>query len=256
MAKPQYSFIGNLIRVGGDAKTVKGQGEFITGIMYLIPFKHVIEGKAHNLCPMAETAGCVTGCLVSAGRGRMSNVQAGRMRKTQWYLRDTPGFMAQLTDDCERLIRYCGKRGVKPALRLNGTSDIRWESSTHRDHTVTRGGKLFPHIFAAFPEIQFYDYTKIANRLLDIPNYALTYSYSAANPAYAKQVKIAMDRGMNMAVVWRTKDAIPSEFMGRTVINGDETDMRFLDPKECIVGLYAKGKAKQDDSGFVQDAAA
>lgn len=249
----KYSFIGNLIRVGGDAKTVKGNkgGVYITGIMYLIPFKHVIDGKRVNLCPMAEQAGCAAPCLVTAGRGRMSNVHAGRLRKTEWFVRDRAAFMAQLVKDCDGLVRYCAKRNVKPALRLNGTSDIRWETIP-----CERDGVAYPHIFAAFPEIQFYDYTKIANRKTDgIANYSLTFSYSEANPAYQRQVRFALDRGLNVAVVFRDADSIPTRFLGRRVINGDETDMRFLDPSGVVVGLYAKGQAKKDASGFVVDAA-
>ena len=35
------------------------------------------------------------------------------------------------------------------------------------------------------------------------------------------------------------------------VISGDDHDLRFTDPHGKIVGLEAKGKAKQDNSGFV-----
>ena len=243
----KYSFIGNLIRAGGDAKTVKGNGDYVTGIMYLLPWK---QGGA-NLCANAEIAGCIDGCLVSAGRGAMNSVQRGRARKTAWFNADRAGFMVQLVDDLERFVRYCAKRGVKPAQRLNGTSDIRWELIP-----VQRGGVQYASIFEAFPEVQFYDYTKIANRRVDhIGNYHVTFSYSAANPLYLRQVEIARKRGMNIAVVWRNKSDIPAEFMGRNVIDGDATDMRFLDPRGVIVGLYAKGKARADRSGFVQDAA-
>ena len=104
--------------------------------------------------------------------------------------------------------------------------------------------------------IMFYDYTKIANRDLDIPNYKLTFSYSEASPVHAnKQCKIAIERGMNVAVVFRSKESILTTFAGLPVIDGDKTDLRFLDPTQCVVGLYAKGKAKRDNSGFVQDAA-
>lgn len=246
MKNQKYSFIGNLIRAGGDAKTVKGNGDYVTGILYLLPWK---QGGS-NLCPNAEVAGCVDGCLVSAGRGKMNSVQRGRARKTAWFNSDRAGFMAQLVTDLEKFVRYCAKRDVKPAQRLNGTSDIRFELIP-----VERNGQKFASIFEAFPEVQFYDYTKIANRRVDhIKNYALTFSYSAANPAYLKQVEIANNRGMNIAVVWRNKSDIPARFMGRDVIDGDATDMRFLDPRGVIVALYAKGAAKQDKSGFVQDA--
>jgi hypothetical protein len=99
----------------------------------------------------------------------------------------------------------------------------------------------------------FYDYTKIANRPLDIPNYKLTFSYSEASAAYEKQCFIALKRGMNIAVVFRDKESIPESFLGLPTIDGDKTDLRFLDPSQSIVALYAKGKARKDQSGFVVD---
>ena len=240
----KYNFIGNLIRAGGDAKTVKGNDSgYLTAIMYMTPWKTL----GANLCPMAETAGCLDGCLNTAGRGAMNSVQTGRARKAQWFVRDVQGFMQQLIKDLVRFQNYCAKRDLKPAVRLNGTTDIRWEL------IKVDGDKT---IFELFPEIMFYDYTKIANRPLDIPNYKLTFSYSEASPAYAKQCKIALDRGMNIAVVFRTKESIPSNFLGLPTIDGDKTDLRFLDPSQSVVALYAKGKAKKDKSGFVIDYAA
>jgi hypothetical protein len=40
-------------------------------------------------------------------------------------------------------------------------------------------------------------------------------------------------------------------FKGLKVIDGDTHDMRFLDEPNSVVGLKAKGKARQDKSGFV-----
>ena len=205
----------------------------------------MVDGNLFNSCSMAVLAGCIDGCLYTAGRGAFSNVQTARQRKAEWFYRDRDGFMAQLVVDVTKFIKYCGKQGVTPVIRLNGTSDIRWERIPVGDYA---------HIFAAFPDVQWYDYTKIANRKCDdISNYHLTFSYSAANPLYAKQVKIAMDKGMNMAVVWRSVSVIPDNFMGRNVVSGDADDLRFLDPKGVMVSLYAKGRAKKDTSGFVQD---
>jgi len=237
----KYNFIGNLIRAGGDAKTVKGNDNgFLTAIMYMTPWKSF----GVNLCPSAELAACIVGCLNTAGRGAMNSVQKGRARKTEWYVKDRAGFMAQLFKDLTRFETYCAKRDLKPCVRLNGTSDIRWET------ILIDGQSIFDH----FPEIQFYDYTKIANRKCDhIANYDLTFSYSEANPAYAKQVNIALERGLNIAVVFRDKDQIPETFLGLPVINGDKNDMRFQDPKQSVVALYAKGKARKDTSGFVID---
>tara|TARA_R110000851_G_scaffold207782_1_gene360149 strand:+ start:787 stop:1548 length:762 start_codon:yes stop_codon:yes gene_type:complete len=237
----KYNFIGNLIRAGGDAKTVKGNDDgYLTAIMYMTPWKSF----GVNLCPSAELAACIVGCLNTAGRGAMNSVQKGRARKTEWYVKDRQGFMAQLHKDLTRFQRYCAKRDLKPCVRLNGTSDIRWE-------IILINGQS---IFDQFPEIQFYDYSKIANRKVDhIANYDLTFSYSEANPAYAKQVNIALERGLNIAVVFRDKDQIPKSFLGLPVVNGDKNDMRFQDPKQSIVALYAKGKARKDTSGFVID---
>jgi hypothetical protein len=230
---------GNLLSCGTNAKTVKGDGsEYLTAIMYLTPWK----SAGINVCPMAETAGCIDGCLNTAGRGQMSSVQIGRARKTEWFAKDRNGFMRQLVKDITSFVSYCDKRSIQPCVRLNGTSDIRWELQTVDNQTL----------FDIFPQVQFYDYTKIANRIVP-DNYHLTYSYSAANPAYAKQVKIALSRGMNMAVVFRNKVSIPATFLGLNTIDGDRDDLRFLDGSQVIVALYAKGKAKLDQSGFVQD---
>ena len=230
---------GNLLSCGTNAKTVKGDGsEYLTAIMYLTPWK----SAGINVCPMAEVAGCIDGCLNTAGRGQMSSVQLGRARKTDWFAKDHDGFMRQLVKDITSFVTYCAKRSIQPCVRLNGTSDIRWEMRTIDGQTLME----------LFPQVQFYDYTKIANRVVP-DNYHLTYSYSAANPAYAKQVQIALDRGMNMAVVFRDKRCIPATFLGLKTIDGDRDDLRFLDGSQVVVALYAKGKAKQDKSGFVQD---
>jgi hypothetical protein len=230
---------GNLLSCGSNAKTVKGDGsEYLTAIMYLTPWK----SAGINVCPMAEQAKCIDGCLNTAGRGQMSSVQVGRARKTQWFASDRAGFMAQLVADLESFVSYCSKRGIQPCVRLNGTSDIRWE-------LIPVNG--FRNIMEAFPMVTFYDYTKIANRRNVPENYHLTWSYSGANEAYAKQHAIAKANGLNIAVVFRRKGDIPTEFLGLPTIDGDRDDMRFLDPDGVVVALYAKGKAKQDNTGFV-----
>ncbi|MQW33586.1 GP88 family protein [Sinorhizobium meliloti] len=263
-------FRGTLIRSGNNAKTVKGDGEYETAIMYLAPF--TLAGA--NVCPMAETAGCVAGCLNTAGRGRMNNVQIARINKTKRYLNDRIAFMYELVDDLERFVRYCRRKGVKPAVRLNGTSDIQWEvaHNTSRgwvSHNINAAGQREEEwgenrgsIFELFPEIQFYDYTKVYKRVYrELPsNYSLVLSYSEANPRYAEAVtKAAHETGANMAVVYRAKE-LRDYFVDklaqygdvcRDVIDGDQTDLRFLDPQRVIVGLYAKGRAKVDTSGFV-----
>ena len=243
-----------LIGVGTNAKTVKGDGsEYLTAILYMTPYKVMVDGKLFNSCSMAAIASCIDACLYTAGRGQMSNVQTARQRKAEWFYRDRVGFMKQLYHDIQKFVNYCKKRGIQPCVRLNGTTDIRWELIPAMPHSKM-------NIFQQFPEVQFYDYTKIANRKVkDIPNYHLTWSYSNANPDYAKLLDKAMEQGMNAAVVFRSnfievKPKCWHTWNGYPVIDGDKDDLRFLDPKGGhIVALYAKGAAKKDQSGFVQE---
>jgi hypothetical protein len=258
-------FRGTLIRSGNNAKTIKGDDVYETAIMYLAPARMAVVG---NTCPMAETAGCIAGCLNTAGRGKFSNVQQARVNKTKRYFADRVAFMAELVTDLEAFVRYCKRNGRKPAVRLNGTSDIQWEigHDAYRvcpDSSPVAGKPRvvgFASIFAAFPEVEFYDYTKIAKRVArDLPaNYTLVLSYSEANGTYADTIaKAAANASANVAVVFRSKEVrdtyMAKGFLGRQVIDGDETDMRFLDPARVVVGLYAKGAAKVDHSGFVVD---
>jgi len=228
----------NLLGVGTNAKTTKGDGsEYLTAILYLAP-ADTVDGI--NICPMAVLAGCKAGCLYSAGRGAMNSVQAARQRKTILWRDNRGEFIAQLHDDLIKFRKYCLKKGIKPVVRLNGTSDIHWER--HID------------MAGEYPEIQFYDYTKDIKRVRKaLPsNYHLTLSYSEANPDYAASVMQAhKDTGANVAVVFRHKENMPSQFMQSMVLNGDNDDLRFLDKPRHVVALYAKGDAKKDTTGFV-----
>lgn len=235
-----------LLGVGTNAKTIKGDGsEYLTAILYMAPWKVMVDGKHFNSCPMAEQANCIDACLYTAGRGAMSNVQSARIRKAEWFYRDRDSFMRQLYEDVAKFQTYCNKRGITPVVRLNGTTDIRWELIKIDGYTL----------FELFPRVQWYDYTKISNRKVShIPNYHLTWSYSGANADYAAQMQDALDKGMNVAVVFRKEYKLPT-WRGIKVTDGDKDDLRFLDPQSSIVALYAKGKAKKDTSGFVQEVA-
>lgn len=218
--------------------TAKG---FLTFIMHLAPGS--LSGK--NVCPGAS-AGCLFSCLNTAGRGRFDNIQAARIRKTQWFFQDREGFMLQLVKDIKSGIRKAERLGLVPVFRLNGTSDIRWETVKVGSHK---------NIFEMFPNTQFYDYTKLANRRNIPANYHLTFSRSESNDHLLSE---AMENGMNVAVVFSTKKGkdlpmyVPNGiYEPIPVVDGDETDLRFLDPAVSIVGLRAKGAAKKDTSGFV-----
>ena len=233
---PKY----NLLSQGSTKieKSNKLSDEWFSRIIYLAP-DDLADGK-RTLCPFAKKAGCSEACLNTAGHGKFSNVQQARIRKSLLFLNDQQEFMRQLVEDVNKFLKECDRLGKKPALRLNGTSDIQWE------HIKVEGHE---NIFAMFPQIQFYDYTKIPTRKVEhIPNYHLTWSYSEADSKYAALIKNVSN---NIAVVFR--EALPEVFKGFKVIDGDKHDMRFLDETQVVVGLVEKGEAKKDTSGFVID---
>lgn len=227
-----------LLSVSTDAKTTKGESlGFLTGILYLAP----ATTTKWNTCSMAKTAKCDVACLYTAGRGAMNSVQLARIRKTEWLFENTESFMLQLAEDITKLVAKAKKLGLTPLVRLNGTSDIRWETI---EVSYTK-----KNIFQMFPDVQFYDYTKDVNRK-DLPaNYDLTFSYSGVE-GFQPFVAKALKKQMRIAVVFRKEQDIPTTFMGIPVVSGDNSDVRHLDDK-VIVGLYAKGKAKLDTTGFV-----
>lgn len=243
-----------LLNVDRNAKTVKGQKKgYLTGILYLAPS----DLSGFEVCPTASD-GCRAACLNTAGKGAFSKTQASRIKKTLFYFHDRPAFMAQLVKEIAALVRKAERMELVPCVRLNGTSDIPWERVPAPWHTKTVPSYTLPNIMEVFPTVQFYDYTKRANRR-DIPkNYHLTFSLSECNENDAARV---LNRGDNVAIVYRT-EALPSrDRIGETlaqschaeVIDGSAHDLRFLDRRGVIVGLCAKGKARYDTSGFVRD---
>lgn len=235
---------GKLLTHARDAKTVKGIAKgYLTGILYLVPSDGSGLG---NLCPNAS-AGCRAACLYTAGRGIMRPVQAGRMRKTRLFFEGSAKFVDMLAEDVSTLVRRAAKQGLIPCVRLNGTSDVPWERMKGSDGRT---------IMERFPHVQFYDYTKRPNRATVHANYHLTFSRSECNDA---QAMLELENGRNVAVVFDTKkgDALPAFWHGYRVLDGDLSDLRFLDVPEAgcaayVIGLRAKGKAKGETSGFVQ----
>ena len=234
----------------GNPKVLKGESQgYLTFILHLAP----ASLSGYNTCASA-TDGCKLACLNTAGRGGMfkkgentNMIQEARIRKTKMFFENRTEFMNQLVKDIELAIKQSAKKDLIPVFRLNGTSDLSFEK-----YEVVRKGVLYRNIFAAFPETQFYDYTKLLGRkVTEIKNYQLTFSAADGND---NDVSKAIQQGYNIATVFGLKktEPMPAKYLGMPVFNGDESDLRFLDPKGVIVGLYAKGKAKKDTSGFVK----
>lgn len=217
-----------------NPKIAKGEWTvYSTMIMHLAPAR--LSG--FEVCA-SRSPGCTIACLNTAGRGRMSPIQTARVNRTQLFFNDRVGFLKQLYKELTTFVRACDRKNKRPAIRLNGTSDLIWE-------------QLTPKLFDDFSMVQFYDYTKHVKRCLpnwSLPsNYHLTFSRSEQNQEKAKQVLLGGRH--NVAVVFKS---LPETWNGYSVYNADDSDLRFLDPPApAIGGLIAKGKAKQDKTGFV-----
>ena len=210
----------DLLTVNNDAKTSKGAKKgWFTGVLYGAPGTEA-DGKT-NMCRWASLA-CLDACLYRSGRAEnTASIIAARIRRTLQYLANPAAFAVRLHTDFLKLQKQARKLGLKPAGRVNGTFDI---------------PKLGMLMAKLMPEMQFYDYTKCPKPWLRTrPNYHLTFSYSGENMAECID---AMAHGINVAVVF--EDVIPAEWNGWPVIDGDQDDLRFLDPVGVVVGLTVK----------------
>jgi len=233
----------SLVSIETDAKTIKGgKLGYRTAIVYMMPDM--------TICPASKAAGCHEPCLVSAGQAAVYKaIPRARKGRTDLFHSEPQVFIALLKRELDAFIRKAKRDGFIPVIRLNGTSDI--------DYTRLAVNDKGQHIFDHYNDIQFYDYSKKpshARKAQTIANYSVTLSYSGYSSQYANAtMKAAHKYGVNVAVVFDSK-RLPAVWQGFEVVNGDESDLRFKDPAGVVVGLYAKGQAKKDTSGFVQSA--
>ena len=250
-----------LLSINSDYKTSKGTKKgYLTGILYLSPANE--SGK--NFCASASI-GCIEGCLNTAGRGAFNSVQQARYNKSRYFIENRKDFMLDLIESIIRLKIKAKNKNLIPVVRLNGTSDLLWELIKIDIKTILNDKYISNNIdklninvlnndtcniFDLFNDITFYDYTKhnikIRKKAIKIQNYHLTFSRSENNENIALSYLL---NGYNSAFVFSGK--LPKTYKGFKVFNGDDTDLRFLDPKNVIIGLIAKGSAKKDNSGFV-----
>jgi hypothetical protein len=264
----------------GNPKIMKGMEHgYLTSVLHLAP--STLSG--YNVCPMASN-GCASACLNTAGRGGMNRIgedtntiQQARIRKTHWFYENRGSFLERLTKEIHSTIKLATRHQLIPAFRLNGTSDIKWENYG---------------IMETFDDTIFYDYTKLPNRRHLPANYHLTFSRSESNEhlipqAFANGMNVAVvfrKDGPKVKKVYTLDEQIankvkreealtrrrgrpkkpyvprkidlswvPNTFYDRPVFHGDNSDLRFNDPKNSVIALLAKGDAKYDTSGFVVD---
>jgi len=232
-------------------------GKYSTVVLHLAPAS--ISG--YNMCP-GSSKGCRDACLNQAGQGGMtqgeigekrledSSIHQARVGKTTLLKEYTDIFFMKLKTELNNFVSRCGVKESKPCVRLNGTSDVNWMFIKDPETKKT--------ILELYPEIQFYDYTKVFNRLKQsekFSNYHLTFSLSENNH---KQGMKALEMGFNLTAVFDSKLDIPETFLGYPVFTADDTDLRFLDnelyKQDKAMVLYLKEKGymgKRDKSGFI-----
>lgn len=228
-----------------NPKTLKGEKRgYVTAILHLAPA--TVSG--HNVCPFS-TDGCRSSCLNKAGRGGipckrgMNIIQKARIKKTRYLFSCRENFLSILRKEIASFVKRCSKNEMLPCVRLNGTSDLPFEMWG---------------IMEKFPNVQFYDYTKGQNRMTAFlngmmpSNYYLTFSRTECNADACRQI---LERGGNVAVVFNVKRGkpLPKTFYGHPVVDGDLSDLRFLDPKGVVVGLRFKHLFRDDSDhgGFI-----
>lgn len=271
----------------GNAKLEKGSKKgYVSTALMLAP---AWRSRIRDVCPFS-TPGCRRACLNTSGQGgfgvplgkgidleTIENwIQKSRRLKTELFYRNRGEFFRILIADIEHFIRFSkthmidhfekkargsghitffrparkSEKGLIPCVRLNGTSDLLWES-----FSIVLNGQRWPNLMALFPRLQFYDYTKWPRRFNVPANYCLNFSWSeaAAHPANARdtvanRAREYFKRGVNTVVVF---EQMPETFMGYPVIDGMQTDLRFLDPRPRVVGLLPLKFATEDETGFV-----
>lgn len=186
-----------------------------------------------TVCPNDKY--CKEFCLNGSGHNKAdilangyeySVINKARIKKTRLFYEDRDLFMQILIHEIKKAYNKAKKDGKEFAVRLNGTSDL-------SPLTFKYQGK---NILEIFPDIQFYDYTKVANRfnlLNKYPNYDLTFSYNGYN---WKECEKVLENNGKVAVVFAND--LPTYFNGYIVENGNEDDMRYLNSPKTIIGLH------------------
>ena len=243
--------------LGGVATSMKMRLSYEHGTMtyclYLAPWNM----SGHNTCPKGQH--CHEFCLNGSGQNKCdqlargvegSKINRSRIKKTNLFYDDRARFMEILIHEIESKRARAQRMGYGFSVRLNGTSDL--SPLAFRDPI---SGK---NILELFPDVTFYDYTKVYNRinlLNQYSNYDLTFSYDGFN---IEECEKFLQNGGRVAVVF-FGDKLPKKFNGWKVIDGNLYDMRYLDENQTIVGLhyhktandYKNGHFETPDTPFV-----
>lgn len=236
----------DLLSINSSDRTTANTSGYLLAACNLMP--HTSSGLGVNLCTSAKE--CVEPCYYDHGRNKFSNVMNAKKQRTELFVKDREAFLIKLCLELDKASVKAKKLGLGLAVRLNITSDICWETIPVEN---------CKNLMEKYPDAQWYDYTKHFNRW-DLPkNYHLTFSRQPSND---KLIELVLSKGRNAAVVFGINknkkedgsflNALPDSWKGHKVIDGDHTDLRFLDKENgVIIGLRSTREALKDNSGFV-----
>lgn len=229
-------------KVNNGSKHQKAEkfGELVYTI-YLSP----ANMSGYEVCA-GRTAECTALCLNESGHNRMDYrdnfINASRIKKTRLFFENHEYFSKWVIRDIQAGITKAKKEGKRFSVRINNTSDISPELIWIKENGVKK------NILEIFPDIQFYDYTKVMGRLRlmnKYDNYDLTYSYNGSNMETCLQL---LKAGIKVAMVF---EKVPESFNGFKVIDGDLYDMRYKDEPGTIIGLKFKKVRDNKLNSFV-----
>jgi len=248
--KAQAKKLTGISYLGSVNLTTKHQKAYkydeLTYSLYLAPAK----SSGYEVCPMRSEE-CTLLCLNESGMNKMTQkvkgdvINESRIKKTKLFFEHREFFVTWLVEEIKTAKKRADKLGYKFSIRLNNTSDI-----TPEMFYMNYAGKNI-NVLQIFPDVQFYDYSKVPKRIDLIKkykNYDLTFSFSGYN--FPDCISM-LNNGVRVAVVFRKE--LPETFWGRKVIDGDAYDMRCYDEKDVIVGLKYKSVRNKlkDDYKFV-----
>jgi len=182
-----YKKAPDLLNENGKTRKSSGEGVHTKGLT-LAP--HTTNGlKNFDVCPRASKE-CRANCLgTEAGGNRQfpDTSLSSKIAKTHALAMHPEHFARVLDHEIGQHSKKARKAGYIPGVRLNVDSDIAWEH--HAGHIMKR-----------HPETQFYDYTKMHNRVghPNLPkNYHLTLSHTGTGHEESndKHVVRALERG-------------------------------------------------------------
>jgi hypothetical protein len=226
----EHGFTSLITEPSANTKLAKSQGYYNAGISLA---QASLSG--YNMC-FGSTVNCRKACLGFTGRAEyLSTIQETRIARTKLYATNPTNFWAILEPELHKVDRAAKRLGVPVAFRPNILSDQPWHLR-------------FPQMFEIFSHWQFYSYTKILSKARQFiggllpPNYHVTFSWSER--VNDSTLSFMIDKGVNVAVPFYDKKTlrptIPTQWRGHRVINGNTSDLRFLDPPGVVVGLSVK----------------